>query len=83
LCWLASALSNRVGIDSQVGNPAVAYFYGECFPQGGDRVEIGIRCGEESDHHQGTDASGDQAHRQVSTLFQIPDPRAQTWEAYR
>jgi hypothetical protein len=76
-------LSHRVRIDCHVGNPAVAHFHGECFPQGGGRVELGIRCREESDHHQGTDASGDQADRQVSTLFQIPNPRAQTWEAYR
>jgi hypothetical protein len=83
LCWLACVLPNGVWIDAQVGNPAVAHFDGECFSQGGDRAEIGTRCREESDHHQGADASGDQAHRQVSTLVRIPHPVAQAWEAYR
>jgi len=83
LCWLASALSHRVRIDSHVENPAVAHFYSECFPQGGGRVEIGIRCREEPDHHQDTDASGDQGDHHVSTVFQIPNPVAQTWEAHR
>jgi hypothetical protein len=43
---------------------------------------IAIRCREEPDHHQGSDASADQGDRQVSTPFQIPSPVAQTWEVH-
>jgi hypothetical protein len=83
LCWLASVLPNGVRIDGQVGNPAVAHFYGECFPQVGGRAEVGTHCRKEPDHHQASDASDDQAEHHFSTLFQIPDPVAQAWEAYR
>jgi hypothetical protein len=82
LCWLASALSHRVRIEIHVGNPAVAHLYGECLPQWGDGAVIGVRCREEPDHRQGTDASADYANRHLSTLFQIPSPVAQTWEAH-